>query len=71
MALRVVLGEAHLNVSQLLKLGRGAIIELDRRVGESFDVYIQDRLIAKGELVIVEDRLGIALTELQKLENVL
>ena len=62
-----VLGKAVMPVNQLLKLGRGAVIELDRRVGESVDVYVNNRLIARGEVVIVEDRLGITMTEIIKL----
>jgi flagellar motor switch protein FliN/FliY len=62
-----VLGKATMPVNQLLKLGRGAVIELDRRVGESIDIYVNNRLIARGEVVIVEDRLGITMTEIIKL----
>ena len=61
-----VLGKATLQVSQLLKLGRGAIVELDRKVGEAIDIYINDRLVARGEVVIVEDRLGVTMTEILK-----
>ena len=50
--------------SQLLKLGRGAVIELDRRVGEAIEIYVNDRLVARGEVVIVDDRLGITMTEI-------
>ena len=61
-----VLGKATLQVSQLLKLGRGAIVELDRKVGEAIDIYINDRLVARGEVVVVEDRLGVTMTEIIK-----
>lgn len=61
-----VLGKAELQVNQLLKLGRGAVIELDRKVGEAIDVYVNDRLVARGEVVVVEDRLGITMTEIIK-----
>ena len=61
-----VLGTATLQVSQLLKLGRGAIVELDRKVGEAIDIYINDRLVARGEVVVVEDRLGVTMTEIIK-----
>lgn len=61
-----VLGRAVMPVNQLLKLGRGAVVELDRRVGESVDVYVNNKLIARGEIVVVEDRLGITMTEIIK-----
>lgn len=61
-----VLGRATLQVSQLLRLGRGAVVELDRKVGEAIDIYVNNRLIARGELVVVEDRLGVTMTEIVK-----
>ncbi len=59
-----VLGHASMQVSQLLKLGRGAVIELDRKVGEAIEIYVNDRLVARGEVVIVEERLGVTMTEI-------
>lgn len=60
-----VLGKANMQVSQLLKLGRGAVVELDRTVGEPIDIYINNRLVARGEVVIVEDNiLGVTMTEI-------
>ncbi|NTU76200.1 MAG: flagellar motor switch protein FliN [Alphaproteobacteria bacterium] len=64
-----VLGKATMPVSSLLKLGRGAVIELDRKVGESIDIYVNNRLVARGEVVVVEDRLGITMTEIIKAER--
>lgn len=64
-----VLGKATMPVSSLLKLGRGAVIELDRKVGESIDIYVNNRLVARGEVVVVEDRLGITMTEIIKTER--
>ena len=61
-----VLGQATLPVNQLLKLGRGAVIELDRRVGEAIDIYVNNKLVARGEIVTVEDRLGVTMTEIIK-----
>jgi flagellar motor switch protein FliN/FliY len=61
-----VLGTAEMQVSQLLKLGRGAVVELDRRVGEAIDIYVNNRLVARGEVVVVDDRLGITMTEIVK-----
>ena len=55
-----------MEVSQLLKLGNGTIVELDRKVGEAIDIYVNDRLVARGEVVLVEDRLGVTMTEIIK-----
>ena len=64
-----VLGKATMQVSQLLKLGRGAVVELDRKVGEAIDIYVNDRLVARGEVVVVEDHLGITMTEIIKMDR--
>ena len=64
-----VLGKSPMHVSQLLKMGLGAVIELDRKVGEAIDIYINDRLVARGEVVVVEDRLGVTMTEIIKTER--
>src|SRR5690242_11437999 len=61
-----VLGKSAMEVSQLLKLGKGTIVELDRKVGEAIDIYVNDRLVARGEVVLVEERLGITMTEIIK-----
>jgi flagellar motor switch protein FliN/FliY len=62
-----VLGRATMQVSQLLKLGRGAVVELDRKLGEAVDIYVNNRLVARGEVVMVDDsRLGISMTEIVK-----
>jgi flagellar motor switch protein FliN/FliY len=61
-----VLGKSSMEVSQLLKLGRGTIVELDRKVGEAIDIYVNDRLVARGEVVLVEERLGVTMTEIIK-----
>src|SRR5271165_3947961 len=62
-----VLGKATMQVSQLLKLGRGAVVELDRRLGEAIDIYVNNRLIAHGEVVMVDNtRLGVTMTEIVK-----
>lgn len=64
---KVVLGNFRMQVEQLLKLSRGAVIELDRKAGEPVDIVMNDRLIARAELVIVEDeRIGVTLTEIIK-----
>ena len=64
-----VLGKATMQVSQLLKLGRGAVVELDRKVGEAIDIYVNNRLVARGEVVVVEDRLGVTMTEIIKTDR--
>lgn len=61
-----VLGRSTMQVSQLLKLGRGAVVELDRKVGEAIDIYVNNRLVARGEVVVVDDKLGITMTEIVK-----
>jgi flagellar motor switch protein FliN/FliY len=64
-----VLGRANMQVSQLLKLGRGAVVELDRKVGEAVDIYVNNRLVARGEVVVVDERLGVTMTEIVKAEQ--
>ncbi|HER26006.1 MAG TPA: flagellar motor switch protein FliN [Rhodospirillales bacterium] len=64
-----VLGKTQMQVNQLLKLGRGAVVELDRKVGEAIDIYVNNRLVARGEVVVVEDRLGVTMTEIIKTER--
>ncbi len=64
-----VLGRARMRVSQLMQLSRGMVIDLDRKVGEPIDIYVNNRLVARGEVVVVEDRLGITMTEIIKNET--
>src|ERR671932_125868 len=65
------LGRATMQVSQLLKLGRGAVVELDRKLGEAVDIYVNNRLVARGEVVMVDDnRLGVTMTEIVKADRV-
>ena len=64
-----ILGKTTMQVSQLLKLGRGAVVELDRKVGEAIDIYVNNRLVARGEVVVIEDRLGVAMTEIIKTDR--
>ncbi|MEM8838522.1 MAG: flagellar motor switch protein FliN [Pseudomonadota bacterium] len=59
-----VLGRSRMKVADLMKLDSGAIIELDRKVGESIDIFVNNRLIARGEVVLVDNQLGITMTEL-------
>jgi flagellar motor switch protein FliN len=65
----VVLGKTTMQVHQLLKLGRGAVIELNKKVGEPVDIYINNRLVARGEVVVVEDRVGVTMTEIIKADK--
>ena len=64
-----VLGRARMEVGELLKLGPGAVLELDRKVGEAIDIYVNNRLVARGEVVLVEDKLGVTMTEIIKAEQ--
>lgn len=61
-----ILGKSKMEVSQLLKLAKGSVVELDRKIGEAIDIFVNDRLVARGEVVLVEDRLGITMTEIVK-----
>ena len=63
----IVLGKTRMPISQLLKLSRGSIIELNKKIGEPVDVVINDRLVARGDLVkLPEDRVGVSLIEIVK-----
>lgn len=64
-----VLGKTNLQVSKLLQLGPGAVLELDRKVGEAVDIFVNNRLVARGEVVLVEEKLGITMTEIIKIED--
>jgi flagellar motor switch protein FliN len=66
---QAVLGKSTMEVSQLLKLAPGAVLELDRRVGEAIDIYVNNRLVARGEVVLVEEHLGVTMTEIVKGDN--
>jgi flagellar motor switch protein FliN len=64
-----VLGRAKMEINDLLKLGPGTILELDRKVGEAIDIYVNNRLVARGEVVLVEEKLGVTMTEIIKAER--
>ncbi len=64
-----VLGKAHMTVAQLLQLQNGSVLELDRKVGEAIDIFVNNRLVARGEVVLVEDKLGVTMTEIIKTED--
>ncbi|MFC5066515.1 flagellar motor switch protein FliN [Flaviflagellibacter deserti] len=64
-----VLGRTKIEVGDLMNLRPGAVLELDRRVGEAIDIYVNDRLVARGEVVLVEEKLGVTMTEIIKAER--
>ena len=64
-----VLGKANMSVAQLLQLTQGSVLELDRKVGEAIDIYVNNRLVARGEVVVVDERLGVTMTEIIKSED--
>lgn len=59
-----VLGHAKMQIADLLKIGPGSLLELDRRVGEAIDILVNNRLVARGEVVLVDERLGVTMTEI-------
>jgi flagellar motor switch protein FliN/FliY len=65
-SVQAVIGRTTIEVSKLLELGPGSVLELDRRVGEAIDIYVNSRLVARGEVVVVDDRLGVTMTEIIK-----
>jgi flagellar motor switch protein FliN/FliY len=64
-----VLGRARMEINDLLKIGPGTVLELDRKVGEAIDIYVNNRLVARGEVVLVEEKLGVTMTEIIKAER--
>ncbi|MBL8536829.1 MAG: flagellar motor switch protein FliN [Hyphomonadaceae bacterium] len=64
--IQAVLGRSQMEVASLLRLTRGSVIELDRKVGEAIDIYVNNRLVARGEVVVVDERLGVTMTEIIK-----
>ncbi len=58
-----VLGTAYMPIAQILKLGRGAVVELNRKVGEPIELHANNRMVGRGEIVVVEDKLGVTMTE--------
>jgi flagellar motor switch protein FliN len=64
-----VLGRARMEIGDLLRLGPGTVLELDRKVGEAIDIYVNNRLVARGEVVVVDERLGVTMTEIVKADR--
>jgi flagellar motor switch protein FliN/FliY len=65
-SVQAVIGRTTIEVAKLLELSPGSVLELDRRVGEAIDIYVNSRLVARGEVVVVDDRLGVTMTEIIK-----
>ena len=66
---QAVLGRSRIEIGALMQLKAGAVIELDRRVGEPVDIFVNNRLIARGEVVLIENALGVTLTEIVRQER--
>lgn len=66
---QAVLGRARMDIGELLRLKAGMVVELDRRVGEAVDIFVNNRLIARGEVVLIDNALGITLTEIVRQEG--
>jgi flagellar motor switch protein FliN/FliY len=66
---QAVLGRSRIAIGALMQLKAGAVIELDRRVGEPVDIFVNNRLIARGEVVLIENSLGVTLTEIVREER--
>lgn len=61
---QAVLGRSRMDIGQLMRLKNGDVVELDRRVGEPVDIFVNNRLIARGEVVLIDSALGVTLTEI-------
>jgi flagellar motor switch protein FliN/FliY len=66
---RIELGRARMRIEEVLKLGQGAVIELDRSADEPVEIYANDRLIARGEVVVLDDQLAVRITEVISTEG--
>ncbi|WP_033921517.1 flagellar motor switch protein FliN [Sphingomonas sp. 37zxx] len=66
---QAVLGRSRIAIGELMQLKQHAVIELDRRVGEPVDIFVNNRLIARGEIVMIESLLGVTLTEIVRQER--
>lgn len=62
----VVLGNTPIEIRDILKTGRGAVLELDRKIGEAVDIFVNNRIVARGKTVIEDNRLAIDITEILK-----
>lgn len=66
---QAVLGRARMSVAELIQMGPGHVVELDRKVGEPVDIFVNNRLIARGEVVMIDNSLGVTLTEIVRQED--
>ena len=66
---QAVLGRARMSVAELIQMGPGHVVELDRKVGEPVDIFVNNRLIARGEVVMIDNALGVTLTEIVRQED--
>lgn len=60
----VELGRTRLSIQELLALGPGSVVELDKVAGEPLDILVNDRLVARGEAVVVNDKFGVRITDI-------
>lgn len=60
----VELGRTKMIINKMLRLTQGSVVELDKAAGESVDIYINDKLLGKGEVIVVHDRFGVRITEI-------
>ena len=60
----IELGRTKMRINELLKLGQGSVVELEKPAGETMDIFANQRLIAKGEVVVINDKYGVRLTEI-------
>ncbi len=61
-----ILGRAQVKVNDLIDMQPGSVLSLDRKVGEAVEIYVNDKLVARGEMVVIENKLGISITEIEK-----
>lgn len=66
---QAILGRARMPIADLMSMKPGAVVELDRRIGESVDILVNNRLIARGEVVMIDNMLGVTLTEIVRQEG--
>lgn len=66
---QAIIGRSRMPIGDLLRLKSGAVIELDRRVGEPVDILVNNRLIARGEVVLIDGSLGVTLTEIVRTDR--
>jgi flagellar motor switch protein FliN/FliY len=63
LTVKIELGRTRMRLDDVLRLGQGAIVELDRLAGDPVDVFVNDRLVARGEVVVLNEKFAVRLTE--------